>query len=95
MVKYDYGPEMNLKRYGSEEAPAIDFSTIKDVPIAVFAGKYDLFQPVEDIRKVKDQLAKNVLKYYGEYDYGHITFLIGKDMHYLDKMQKVIKEHAS
>ena len=41
--EYDYGPDENLKHYGSEAAPVIDFSLSKDagIPIAMYNGKYD------------------------------------------------------
>ena len=91
---FDYGEEENLKRYGSATPPAIDISKIKDVPIALMVGKYDKLVPINDSRWIKDNLDSSVLKFYQEYDYGHMTFIVGKEASYLDDVQKLLNEYS-
>lgn len=53
-AKYDYGSEKNMIEYGQEEAPILDVSQIKDVPIAMFAGLQDNYSSIEDVHWLKD-----------------------------------------
>jgi pimeloyl-ACP methyl ester carboxylesterase len=54
----------------------VDLGSIKEIPIAIFAGKYDLFHPVEDSRRLRDRLNPNVVKaYYELEEHGHFTFV--------------------
>jgi len=53
-ANYDYGSEKNLIMYGQEEAPILDVSQIKDVPIAIFAGLQDNYSSIEDVHWLKD-----------------------------------------
>ena len=90
-TKYDYGEEENLKRYGSIKPPSIDISAIRDVPIAIFWGIHDKVHPVAASRRIKDELHQSVLKYYNENDYGHMSYIVGKDASYNNLLNSSIK----
>lgn len=76
----DYGPSKNMRVYGHRTPPVINLKNIKSVPIGIFVGKSDMLGTVKDNRWAKTQL--KTLKFYREYDLGHLGFLIGKDMSY-------------
>lgn len=88
----NYDESENVRKYGQKEPPAIDFTKIHSVPIAILGGKYDLFSPVEDSEWVKDQVKPVFFKIYDTH--GHITFQIGKDMSYLDDVKQLIEEYS-
>ena len=92
--KYDYGEEENIKRYGSKEAPEINTSSIRDIPIALFFGKYDLVVQSNEVQFTIDHLDPSVIKHYEECESGHHTFLLGKDVSYLDSIHKLIREYS-
>jgi FKBP-type peptidyl-prolyl cis-trans isomerase len=48
----------------------------------------------EDNHWLNDQIKDNVV-FYGNYDLGHQSFLIAKDMSYFDDVIKVIKEQLN
>lgn len=93
LAERHYGEVENIKRYGQKEPPKVDLTKIHSVPIAMFCGKYDKFSPVEDSEWVKSQINPAFYKMYESH--GHISFLIGKDMSYLDDVQKLLKEYSS
>ena len=93
-AKYDYGEEENLKRYGTSTSPIVDISAIRDVPIAMFCGIHDKAHPIEASRRIKGELHPRVLKYYQELNFGHITFMVGKDASYLNDVQRLIREYS-
>jgi lysosomal acid lipase/cholesteryl ester hydrolase len=82
---FDYGKSANVEIYGTEIAPLIDLSTIRGVPVAMFVGKTDLLGDPEDNEWLRDQLGESVVEYF-TYDYGHITFFIGKDVSYINDL---------
>ena len=51
------------------------------VPIAMYAGVYDVLGDVIDARWTRDMLHANVIRYQ-ELEADHMTFLVGKDMSY-------------
>ena len=71
----------------------IDISKIQKVPIAIMYGKHDMLVTPTDVEWVKSQLQPQILKFYKQYDYGHVTFLCGKDMCYVDDMHKLIQTY--
>ena len=91
-AKYDYGETENLKKYGSVDPPVVDISKIKDVPIAIMVGIHDRLVPIRDSRWIKENIDPSVLKFYNEYNYGHLTFVAAKDACFLDDVQKLLKE---
>ena len=83
-----------MEKYGTKEPPIVDISQIRDVPIAIFAGKHDLIAPLRDLHWVRDHLDPSVLKHYEECEAGHLTFMIGKEVPYLDRVQQLIREYS-
>jgi hypothetical protein len=74
---FDYGPEENLKRYGTETAPPIPLENIKEFPIAMLAGTEDKLAQIDDVRWLKDKMfGQSSLIFYEEYKFGHLSFLI-------------------
>ena len=57
--KFSYSKEKNLEVYGTESSPIIDISRIKDIPIALLWGKFDLLATPEDVKWTRDQLNSN------------------------------------
>ena len=86
--QFDYGKTENMKRYGSEVPPEFNLKNIK-VPIAKFTGDSDELGDVEDNRWLSEQIS-HTLVFDKIYEYGHLTFFIGKDMCYLDDLKKVL-----
>lgn len=78
--KYDFGINVNKQKYGQAKPPIIPIENIKKVPIAMFVGTKDLLATVEDNRWAKTQI-KSVV-HYGEYEVGHLGFMVSKDMTY-------------
>ncbi|XP_044761996.1 lipase 3-like isoform X1 [Coccinella septempunctata] len=77
-TKYDYGPEKNLKKYGSIEPPEYNLSKVTS-PVALFYGKNDMYN---DYRRDKlDEKFANVVYIHVADDeyFNHIDFLIAKD----------------
>jgi hypothetical protein len=58
----------------------IPINEITKVPIGMFVGKYDLVASPTDCQWIRDQLPSDTLVHYKEYDAGHSTLLLGKDM---------------
>ena len=92
--RFDYGTEENIKRYGTEIPPEIDLQSISGVKIIVIAGTLDRLAPIEDSKWLRDQLRNNVI-FYKEYELGHTSFLIAKDMSFINDTITVIKSHFS
>ena len=90
---FDYGYEENLLHYNSTTPPQIDISLIRNIPIAVFNGVYDLISDVRDVEWLVQQIS-NVLVAHNVYEYGHMTFLLGRNMTYLDDLLEIIDEYA-
>lgn len=93
--RYDYGIE-NRRIYGTapHEVPEIQLTSIEDldVPIALFYAEHDAFSTVKDVEWLKDQLGDSVV-HYESIRGGHVTFLCGEDMEYLENMIDVIKQY--
>lgn len=89
---FDYGESENLAKYGTSTPPLINLGNISGVPIALMVGKTDLLGDPEDNQWLLRQLGSNVIAY-NLYDYGHITFFIGKDMKYLEDVNVLLNIH--
>jgi pimeloyl-ACP methyl ester carboxylesterase len=87
---FDYGTEKNIDEYGTEEPPLFNLSNIKGVPTALLVGKTDLLGVPEDNEWLREQLGSNIVSY-KTYDYGHITYFIGKDMKYLGDVVTLLR----
>ena len=89
MRLFDYDPVTNVKKYGQSVPPAVDLGKIR-VPVAIFANKDDPLCSLKDAHLVRDSLDSSVLKYYHEGPGGHISFMVGREMAYLDQLQKLV-----
>lgn len=77
-AKFDFGQEVNLKKYNQITPPEYDLSKIKEVPIALFCGIKDRLASKEDYQWTRDQLGSNVV-FYKEYDLGHLGLMCPAD----------------
>mmetsp|Transcript_4994 Transcript_4994/g.3621 ORF Transcript_4994/g.3621 Transcript_4994/m.3621 type:complete len:240 (+) Transcript_4994:558-1277(+) len=80
--RYDYGGSDNMIIYGQENAPDIDLTKLKgDVPIAMFVGQKDELATTIDNEWAYSQMTDAVI-FYNEYNLGHLSFMVAKDMSY-------------
>jgi len=56
----------------------------------MFVGKEDDLGDVTDARWAKSQMNSSALKHYEEISGGHVTFLVGKDMGYFQKVLSLV-----
>lgn len=88
----DYGSSKNKQVYGQNTPPEINLQNIQSVPIGLFVGNLDQLATVDDNRWAKTQL--KTLKFYKEYNLGHLSFMIGKDMTYFSgDVMNMLKEY--
>lgn len=81
--RYDYGSdELNMLYYNQTTVPDYDLSLL-DFPIAMFGGKNDILADLGDVEWLHGQLSKTVV-FYHQYNMGHSTFAIGKDMSFFE-----------
>jgi len=59
----------------------------------MFVGKEDDLGDVTDARWAKSQMNSSALKHYEEISGGHVTFLVGKDMGYFQKVLSLVKQY--
>ena len=62
----------------------INVQEIKEVPIALFVGIYDMLANVNDARMLNNLLESCV--FYREFESNHASFITGKDMSYFDRI---------
>jgi len=90
--RMDYGSSKNKQVYGQNTPPEINLQNIQSVPIGLFVGNSDQLATVDDNRWAKTQL--KTLKFYKEYNLGHLSFMIGKDMTYFSAdVMNMLKEY--
>lgn len=80
--QYDYGKSQNKKLYGTEQPPEIGIQNISKVPIAMFVGQKDELADTTDNHWAHDKMGDKAVKFYKEYNLGHLSFLIANDMSY-------------
>lgn len=84
MQKYDYGKSGNREHYGTDYPPTINLNQVTGaVPIAMFVGTADNFGDTTDCRWARDQVNP---VFYSEFPAGHASFMIGKNMTYVDDL---------
>ena len=92
--QYDYGSdEENEKNYGSATVPLLNLGNIGNIPIALLVGAHDDLGDPEDSRVLSTEL-KNVVKYKEYDDMDHFSFVVGKDMKYVDDMITILSEYG-
>lgn len=82
-----------MEVYKQKNPPQIDLGKIKGVPIALFCGKYDAIAPLTDSEYTKRSLPAETVVFHKNYDYGHLSFWVAKDMAYIDDADKLIKQY--
>ena len=92
---FDYGKERNQQKYGQDTPPAIPLENISNFPVGLFVGKTDELATVIDNEYMKSILEpNNSLGAYHLYEFGHISFYLGKDMSYFtEDVLPFIKSH--
>ena len=65
---------------------------VKDMPMALFVGTGDRLADVQDNKWLRSALGKNLLLY-KEYNMGHLSFMIGKDLSYVQDMIDFFEKH--
>jgi lysosomal acid lipase/cholesteryl ester hydrolase len=91
--QYDYGKLENTVRYGQSTPPAFPLKSIK-VPVAKFTGNSDKLGDVIDNAWLSTQI-KDVLVFDKIYDYGHLTFFIGKDLSWLGDALDILQKYPA
>lgn len=79
--RFDYGIPFNMKIYGQPEPPLIEYQNIKDIPIVMIVGAVDQLVNYQDTRIVHEKM-KDTVVFYKEYELGHLSFFVAKDMTY-------------
>lgn len=84
---YDWGSAKdNIAHYGQDKPPEIDYKLIgkQSVPIAMFVGRFDNLGDLEDARWARSTIleAGGHICHYQEFDAGHASFMVAKDMSY-------------
>jgi len=87
--KYDFGESENLKRYGQATPPVYDPKLITE-EIAMFVGTDDLLADPTDARNWFNTLTTAKASYH-EYKIGHLTFLLGKELIFMNDLLDFLK----
>ena len=95
---FDWGSKkLNREHYhGSDEPPQINLTEIATVPIAMFVGNQDDLGDPTDEEWARDQIKSSPtsnLVHYEEFDAGHASFIIGKDMSYFDRAMTLVNKY--
>ena len=88
--KYDYGVDENMKIYGQSTAPLYDLSKITH-EVYLFAGSEDMLADPTDVQRLKDEMVNAKVHFYSYPNMGHITFLWGIDMTYVNDMIEALQ----
>jgi hypothetical protein len=68
---------------------------IKNIPVAMFVGNEDDLGDTTDARWARDEINSEgtALQFYTEISAGHATFMVGKDMSYVDTLLDLVAKH--
>ena len=95
--RYDYGESENMEKYGQATPPEYDLSKIS-VKMAIMQGDLDQLSDVEDDTWLMDQsqsgLRQDLIVYHEMLHFGHVSFMMAKDMSYFTRLVKVIQENS-
>ncbi|CAG9313647.1 unnamed protein product [Blepharisma stoltei] len=89
---YDHGPIKNMKLYGNAIPPIADYSKVKS-KIAIIGGKHDQVIHPDDTFSLYKSLPKEIVIHYKIYEHDHGTFLLSKNMDYLEDTIKVLSNY--
>ena len=87
--KYDYGVAGNLKYYKSAQPQQYDLSLITET-VGIFAGSSDLLATPADVNLLVQGMTK-AKKTVKSYSLGHMSFVIGSTLPYLDDLVNFLK----
>jgi len=65
---------------GHKITAEIPINKITKVPIGLFVAKNDLIADLTDCQWIRDSLNQDTLVHYKEYQGGHVSLILGKDM---------------
>lgn len=88
--RFDYG-DQNMEIYGQDSPPEFDFTKIPG-PIALFYGTNDRLADLEDVYWLQEQLKSSVV-YSEKLNFGHATFMWGRNMTYFDTVISLVMEY--
>ena len=88
--KYDYGSEENMKIYGQSTPPLYNLGNITH-EVYLFAGDEDMLGDPTDVQRLKDEIVNAKVHLYEYSNMGHLTFLWGIDMSYVNDMIEALK----
>jgi gastric triacylglycerol lipase len=94
MQKFDWGSESaNMQHYNQTYPPTINIDKLTGkVPVAMFVGTADDFGDTTDAEWAEEQI-KPV--WYSEFPAGHASFMIGKNMTYVDDVLSLLSKYNS
>jgi pimeloyl-ACP methyl ester carboxylesterase len=87
---YDYGPKINLEKYGSFEPKEYNLKEINNFPTALFSGRLDKLSTPIDVQWLREQLGDNVIFERVYENMGHMTFLMAQDMTWFNEVIDLI-----
>lgn len=87
--KFDYGAETNMKVYNQSTPPKYDLSLITE-DVALFVGTGDELATALDSSHLYRDMVNSKNKEMHLYDIGHLTFVIGKTLPYMDDLIKFL-----
>ena len=82
--RYDFGKDLNMKKYGQSTPPDYDIPSI-NFPIALFGGANDNVATTKDIAWINLQLKENVVFSKTDYPLDHHSFVIAKNLDFFTK----------
>lgn len=88
---FDYGSQVNLETYGSETPPPIPFEDTEN-DIGIFASSIDASVSLEDNEEYIDVIGDNLVLF-NQYDITHLSFVIGRDMSFLEDIDDFFSEY--
>lgn len=89
-IKYDYQDEANMFIYKQLRPTEYDLTVINNFPIMLIGGQEDQLACPEDVKWLSETLGSNVIYHVSEPSMGHVTFLIGKSIEWLNKPYEII-----
>ena len=91
--QFDYGASENKQRYGQTTPPELALRNANGkVPVGLFIGDTDELADVKDASWIPTQIPDSIV-FNKIYHYGHLTFMVGKDMQYLYDLKDLIADH--
>lgn len=81
-----------FNRHEKRTTDLIPLENINTVPVAIFTGIEDILADLTDAEWTRDQIGDNVV-HYEEIHAGHLTFMVGKDMTYFNRVMDLLYEY--